>query len=339
MAAKKLAFTFFIILAGLSSCNNPTSSDNDGIHGNALFVLEASAQTVSRINLDSATVLLSFATTGDVPGDIAMDGERLYILNSTPASLSVIDAADGTEITTVNLPAGSNPYQIAVAEDALYITGWISGQLYKVNPDDFTITDSVEAGTNPQGIALNDEYIFVANSGGYPDYTASSVSVIDRAGFSVATTITTSLNPQNFAWAPDGTLHLICTGNYVDVGGRVNVIDPNSLTVTDSVLVGGAPGYIAITDAGAGYLSDFGAAPNGNLYKYDSAIGSLERSPSDPILVNWGASEIVLNADNSRLYVANFNEATVQVLDTETDAVVETYVVNDGPQSLALSEE
>lgn len=339
MKLHKSIISLLIVLLTIIGCNNPTAPEKSSQSGSALFVLEAGSQTVSRIRLDTSAVSLNFALTGDIPADIVTSDQNLLILNSTPPSLSVLDARTGEKITTVNLPPHSNPYAILPRADAIYVSGWSSNHLYKLDATDFSMVDSIEVGVNPQGIAASEEYLFVANSGGYPDYAASSVSVINQSDFSMVKSIPTGINPQNFAWAPNGTLHLVCTGNYVDVFGQADIIDIENLSVSDSVMIGGSPGYIAITDGGAGYLSAFGDGQNGFLYKYDTATGNIIHGNTNPIRVNKGAMDLAFSSNRSRLFIANYSDATVQSLDVDNNTVETTYTVNDGPQNLVLWEE
>jgi len=331
----------FAIVIGIVmvSCNSSPSGPNNSSGNNALFVLNANAQNVSRVNLDSATVTNDFATAGDVPADIAVYGSDLLILNSTPPSLEVTDLADGTVKKTVNLPLQSNPYQILVDQDAIYITGWLSNQLYLVNGLDYSLVDSVEVGVNPQGLIANQDYIFVANSGGYPNYSASTVSVVNKSDFTLQKNIQVDLNPQNFAWGPLGNLHVVCTGDYSSVGGRVDIIDPGALNVQGVLQFGGTPGFISITDQGFGYLTDYGTSNYGFLYKYDALQNTVIRDQSNPIQINPGAMDLLFDQAASRLYVANFGVATVQEFSTKDETLVNTYTVSDGPQSLALYRE
>ncbi len=323
-----------IVLLGCK--NNPSGPHNDLIGSHTLFVLNANSQTVSKINLDSATVTNDFAEAGDVPADIATYGSHLLILNSTPPSLEIANLSDGTITQTVNLPLNSNPYQLLVDQDAIYVTGWLSNQLYLINGLDFSLIDSVEVGVNPQGMISNSDYVFVANSGGYPNYTASSVSVINKSDLTVARTLPVSMNPQNFTWGPFNNLHVVCTGNYATVGGKVDIIDPAGLVVVDSLLFGGTPGFIAMSDQGYGYLTDFGNQNYGFLYEYDALSASVIYDTSNPIQLNTGAMDAVYDSQTSHLFVANFSAATVQEISTKNDSLVQTYVVGDGPQNLTL---
>jgi len=336
MSYFRLFFVSLIIGTIFLSCSSNPSGPNNTADANALFVLNANAQNVSRVNLDSASVTNDFATAGDVPADIAIYGSNLLILNSTPPSLEVANLSDGAVTKTVNLPLQSNPYQMLVDQDAIYITGWLSNQLYLVNGLDYSLIDSVEVGVNPQGITSNQNYIFVANSGGYPDYSASTVSVVKKSDLTLDKNIPVDLNPQNFAWGPLGNLHVVCTGDYSSVGGRVYIIDSNSLDVIGALQFGGTPGFIAITDQGFGYLTDYGNSNYGFLYKYDALQSAVIRDQSNPIQINPGAMDLLFDQTTSRLFVANFGVATVQEFSTKDESLLNTYTVSDGPQNLSL---
>ncbi|MCF7803379.1 MAG: YncE family protein [Candidatus Marinimicrobia bacterium] len=329
---KVLLVVFGIALLLMTGCDD-NLVDSGGTAVEGLFVLNGLAQTVSHIDLTTDEVSLQFVAAREIPSDLGIIGEHLLVLNSSPASMDVFAAEDGNSITTINLPGGSNPYGLHIDGNYIYITGLSSNQLYIVNAGNYTLEDSAAVGTGPQGITSDDSHIFVANNGGWPDYSESSVTVLNKSDYSVDTTISTSTNPQEFTWTPDGNLHVVCTGNYDDITGKVDVIDVNSMAVTQTIEFGGTPGRIASAEQKV-YLSDAGDQENGFLYSYDAITYTVLNDNESPIHVNNGAMGLVFSDANKDLYVSNFNANTVQKFDVETGEVLQTYEVSDGPQSL-----
>ena len=321
-----------LLLAGCDS--NPTDSNNTAAEG--LFILNGSAQTVSHIDLSTDEVTLQFANAREIPADIDILGEHLLVLNSTPASMDVFLVESGNSVSTINFPGGSNPYNLYVDGNFIYVTGWNSGQLYIVNAGSYSVEDSVAVGIGPQGITSNDDYIFVANTGGWPDYASSSVSVISKVDFSVTNTIDVSTNPQNFAWSDDGKLHVVCTGNYNDIFGKVDVLNVSSMAVDTTLEFGGTPGFIESASDGKVYLADAGDADHGFLYAYDATDYTIYNDNESPISVNNGAMDMVFDDSEELLYIANYNANTVQSFNATIHEVVQTFEVSDGPQTLAL---
>jgi len=324
-----------VIIFLLAGCDtNPMESDNTAAEG--LFVLNGSAQTVSHIDLTTDEVTLQYVNAREIPSDIGILGVHLLVLNSTPASMDVFLAEDGSSVTTMNLPDGSNPYGLHIDGNYIYVSGWNSGQLYIVNAGSYSLEDSITVGIGPQGITSNESHIFVANTGGWPEYAGSSVSVIRKSDYSVVNTIDVSTNPQNFTWTSDGKLHVVCTGNYNDIFGKVDVINPSTIQVDTTLEFGGTPGFIERTSDGTVYLADAGDADHGFLYSYGGVNYTNYHDNNSPISVNNGAMDLVFDETAGVLYIANFNANTVQSFDIQSNEVIQTFEVSEGPQSLAL---
>lgn len=331
-----LLITFTALL--FVSCNSVTEPE-DSAAGN-LFVLNGLGQQVSLINLETEQVTDGFVDARDVPADIAIHGENLLVLNSTPASLDVYSLVDRAAVKSLNLPAGSNPYAMLISGDRIFVSGLVSNRVYIIDASsNYVLTDSVGVGIAPEGMAVNSDYLYVACTGGwFNNYDPSTVHVIDPETLLPIDTVSTDANPQRMSWSSDGRLHVVCTGNYADVSGSVNVIDPANMTVVTTIPVGGAPGNIEITSNDIAYLSDFGVASEtdstGYLYSYDALSYSVLNNNNDPVLVGYGAGGMEYDAQGDRLFIANFGIDAVQQLNPDDNSVSATYEVGDGPQSL-----
>lgn len=309
--------------------------------GNSLFVLNGNGQTITKVLPESGQVIQEFAATRDIPNDIARYNDHILILNSTPASLDIISPTDGSRINVLNLTAGSNPYAMHVDGDDIYLTGLVSNRLYKINGPSMTLEDSVGAGVAPQGVSTDREYIYVTSTGGWQNnYTPSTVHIIEKTTFTPVDTLEVSANPQRLAWAPDGKLHVLCTGNYASIAGHISVIDPAEIAVDTTVFIGGAPGHLLITPNGAGYLSDYGQDTGeetfGFLYYYHTGNLNVTYSSSNPVPVGYGAMGMAYDSTRNRLYLANFGDDRVQEIDPRDFSVTHSYQAGDGPQELLL---
>ncbi|HKJ66794.1 MAG TPA: hypothetical protein VKA68_02460 [bacterium] len=330
-----------LIITGFSGCDvSPTQPEQD-VTGASLFVMNALSQTVSRISLVTEEVDSVFAYTEAVPGDMALLGDRLLVLNSIPASLQVISLQDTTTRQTYNLTPGSNPYDLYATSEHLYVSGLNSGQLYILDAANYRVIDSVGVGAAPEGVAADESLIYVASSDGWQQgYAHSAVHVLSRRSYAPVDTVPVHPNPQRLALATDGMLHVVCTGNYVDEFGVVEVIHPVTLSVETSLQSGGAPGYILLATDDRAFLSAFGMefdqGSAGFLYTYNPGDFQLLRDSGNPIEVGYGAMGMAYDQEQNLVYVANFKENTVQGLDPQTYQINSTYPVGDGPQSVTV---
>ena len=200
------------------------------------------------------------AGLGDVGNDIAVNGDELWIVVNNSGIMEVLSAKDETEIAAISVPT---PRNVAFDDTYAYVTSWAGayanygsdysitdyknpkGQVYRINLSTKKLDGSVEVGYQPEGIALRDGKLYVANSGGIasqlpPTYSYdNTVSVIDTKTFAVTKTIEVQVNLKN-AWSDGaGNVYVTCLGDYWSVHSGLYVIDRNDAVkhVSDYVSV------------------------------------------------------------------------------------------------------
>ena len=212
-----------------------------------------------------------------------------------------------------------------------YVTCSQSNTVKVVNPTAFTLTKSIPVGVGATGIAITAGKVYVANTafnGTNYTYGQGTVSVISTGADSVLKTINVQTNPQGCAIAPDGKVHVVCTGDYASQFGKVVVIDPTTDNVSQTVTVGGSPGNIAISPAGIGYLGTFGSG----LITYRTATGVVKDSAAHPLLAGMDGSGVAFDLSGN-VYVAAFGlDKVIKV--SAADSVLKEYAVGDGPLSV-----
>jgi len=309
-----------------------------------LYVLNNLGRTLSKMNLETSEITNDILTVGNIPNRIHTRGDKIYVVNSTPAGIAIIDGQTEEVSNTIALAEGSNPWDMAfVGTSKAYVTNLLANSVTVIDLVSGDSLTSIPVGENPEGILVVNNTAYVANTGGYPDYTPSTVSVIDIRADSVTKTLDVPLNPQDLALAPDGNIHVVCTGNFGNVSGRVAVINPFGDTdftplVVDTIEVGGSPGNIVITTDGLAYLPDFGDGANGFVYSYNVFSGAIINDSTNPILVGNGAMTLLFDTPTGNLYVSNFSDDTVQMLDASSGAVLNTFGFGDGAQAMAILE-
>ena len=100
-----------------------------------------------------------------------------------------------------------------------------------------TVTKTIDAGVGATGIAISNGKVYVSNTafdGQNFSYGQGTVTVIEGATGDVVTTINVATNPQSVEVAPDGMLHVTCTGDYFSTWGKVEIINPDSRTLSSS---------------------------------------------------------------------------------------------------------
>ena len=309
-----------------------------------LFVENSLGRTLSWVDLESGQVRNDLVTLGQVPNQVVSYRDRLYVLNSVPPEIVQVNPVNAEVVAKIALPEGSNPYDMClVGARKAYVTLLVANQVAVVDLAEGRVVGSIDVGTAPQGVFvdLTSRRAYVTNTGGYPDFAESSVSIIDVSTDSVVATLPVPTNPQFVAMGPDFNVYVVCSGKWGENQGKLCVINPwappnYQPAVVDTIALGGFPGDIAITSSGKAYVADWGDESGGFLYVVDVYADSVLHDRANPVRVGRGAMRLLLDPVTEALYVSNFDQDTVQKFDTEGDSVVTTYRVGDGPQGLAI---
>ncbi len=175
---------------------------------------------------------------GDVGNDIAIHGNEVWMVVNNSGIVEVVSAQDEVEIAAIQVPT---PRNIAFDNQYAYVTSWAGayatygadysisdyknpkGQVYRINLNTKKVEGTVEVGYQPEGIAVYNGKLYVANSGGIasqlpPTYSYdNTVSIIDAASFKVEKTIEVEVNLKNVYASSNGTIYVTTLGNYWDV--------------------------------------------------------------------------------------------------------------------------
>ncbi|MBN1995990.1 hypothetical protein JW935_00475, partial [candidate division KSB1 bacterium] len=195
-----------------------------------LYIMNGSAETLSKMNLEDNAIVQNIVETGQVPNQIAVHNKKLYLVNSGTDDIFVIDPQNDRQVEKIiALKSGSNPWFIAFAGTfKAYVTNFVGNSVSVIDIESGSVVKDIPVGTAPQGILISENKAFVTNTGfvgmGLP-YEQATVSIIDILTDSVTHTINVPTNAQDLALDPMGRIHVICTGNYMDITGKVAVID------------------------------------------------------------------------------------------------------------------
>ena len=318
-----------------------------------MYVLNGSAETVSKMVMQTGAVQQNVALTGQVPNRIYVHQGMVYVLDSGTSDIKVINPMSDEVVKTIALKPGANPYDMKfVGLNKVYVSNWIANTISIVDIKEGSIDGEINVGKGPEGLLLVNNQAFVANTGyagwGVP-YDQGSVSVIDVIADSVTFTIPVPTNPQDIVLAADGRVHVLCTGDYAQIGGKIAVIDLytgplwNKPAVVDIIEIGGSPGDLVITPGSKAYCIAWGDGVNGWLYSYDAASGEVFHNVDDPIFVGPNAGQILYDGREHCLWLPMMKmwggDGFVQKYDIQKDEVVWTSgVLGAGTQQVAILE-
>jgi len=165
---------------------------------------------------------------GDVANDMLIYGSKMYIAVTNSAIIFICDL-EGNILKEIQ---EGSPRHLCAEGGKVYAT-LFEGYAAEIDTVTFSVRKT-QVGANPEGIACSGGKIYVADSFGYDTSGTygTSVSVLDRSTFSVIKEITVLNNPQTLHVTSDGTLYLICWGNYADIPASLQKINPATDAVT-----------------------------------------------------------------------------------------------------------
>lgn len=158
---------------------------------------------------------------GDTGNDMAIHDGRLYIVVTGSHKVEVLDAYTATRIGQVDI---SSPRRIAFDDTHAYVTSTVGGagdrgSVVRFKLSDLSLDGTVGVGINPEGLAMHDGRLFVANSYNYTTGEFdSTVSVVDPSTMQVSYAVDTrAVNLQHIVADSFGTLWVSSRGNYYDL--------------------------------------------------------------------------------------------------------------------------
>jgi YVTN family beta-propeller protein len=301
------------------------------------FVVNNLAETLSRIDLSNGSVQNHITVLGTTPNQISYSGGYLYVLNSISADLQKIDPQTHSVIADIPLPAGSNPYNMALDDQYAYVVCLVSGSVERIDLSTNQLNGEITIGGYPEGALIFGNRLYVAQTGFNPNdfsYGQGQMAVIGLDSFTLETEVNVGKDPQSIIATPDGRLHVVCTGNYVDISGAIYIYNPLSGAVEDSILIGGQPVNGVIASDGICFLAAGGWVDHGYIYSYNAESGEVLHGPSNPIQAGLGISALAMDSLGF-IYSCDFGSDTVTKLNS-SGQIITTYDVGDGPQSIVI---
>ncbi len=214
-----------------------------------VLVINGLSETADLYDVERDTLLPSVFVTGKTPNFLLSHNGKFYLVNSGyggPPSLQVIDPRSLTVEAEAPLPNGSNPMQVAILGDNLYVTSFTLNRVYKLNAS-LQVVDSVQVGRAPDGIlAYNGKLYVVATFYDLATYQSDTGKLYVLApDLQVEDSLILSLNPQKIA-EDSGYLYIL-GGDWTLGGGYLLQVDPATLTITNTAnITAGVPGALDI---------------------------------------------------------------------------------------------
>ncbi|MDE7396621.1 MAG: YncE family protein [Muribaculum sp.] len=184
---------------------------------------------------------------GDVGNDIGIYGSKLYIVVNCSHKVEVLDSHTGRRIGQVDIP---NCRYIRFHRGKAYVSSYVGpvlidpaapkGAVYEVDTLSLSVIRKVSVGYQPEEMEIIDDYMYVANSGGYraPNYD-NTVSVIQMVDFKQVQQIPVGINLHRLKKDKYNKLWITSRGDYQSRPSRLYVMQKkpgyNQMVVTDTI--------------------------------------------------------------------------------------------------------
>lgn len=188
--------------------------------------------SLMRFSFDRQSLTRNYFTSinhrglGDTANDLAIYGNKIYVVVNVSSTVEVIDFLTGNSLKQIRITSENGsprePRHIAFHKDKAYVCAY-DGTVTRIDTTSLAIDGVTSVGRNPDGICVQNDRLYVSNSGGL-DHASGlgvdhTVSVIDIATFKETHRITVGPNPGKIAAGTDGTTVYVATrGEDVEAG-------------------------------------------------------------------------------------------------------------------------
>ncbi len=300
-----------------------------------ILVVNSNSETLSSLDPSTGVMTVQARTLGTWTNRITAvpPGRRLLVTNSGDNAIEIVDAEDLASLGTVEVGPGHNPWTaVAVDGGRAVITNWLSGTIRVGNLLDGSAAEPVETTPGPEGVLVQGETAWIActNFRSDGEWGEGRVDVVDLETGTVTASIPVGANPRDIAEAPDGRLHVLCTGTYGgagDPGGTVHVLEPTARAAADTLLLGGSPTRLDVDDSGTMWA----VGPAGGLRRWNSSTLEPLPDPADDVLGGPGLSALDADPARSAVWITHFDEDLLLEVDAGTLEIRDAWLVGDGP--------
>lgn len=193
--------------------------------------------SVSWVDLSNSEVSNSFFLNnaqrqlGDTGNDIKQYGNKIYIVVNVSSTIEVLDANNFASIKQIPMVENSiskQPRNIAFNDGKAYVTCY-DGFVDVIDTISLEIENRIPVGSNPEGIEVVNNKLYVSNSGGLNvGPMDSTVSVVDIMSQQEIQKIVVGLNPGQIAIDIEGDVYVVIRGDYAGIPSSLTRIDSQS---------------------------------------------------------------------------------------------------------------
>lgn len=242
---------------------------------------------------------------GDVGNDIGIYGSKLYVVVNCSHKVEVLDSRTGIRLGQVDIP---NCRYVRFYRGKAYVSSYVGpvlidpnapkGAVYEIDTVSLAVTRKVSVGYQPEEMEIVDDYMYVANSGGYrvPDYD-NTVSVIQMIDFKQVRQIPVGINLHRLRKDRYNKLWVTSRGDYQSRPSRMYVMEKrkgyNQMVVTDT-LPFGVSNMAILGDSLYFYSTEWNNYTQSNTITYGIVDIRTKKLVSDNFITDGTEKEITI---------------------------------------------
>jgi YVTN family beta-propeller protein len=249
---------------------------------------------------------------------------RAYVTKVCENAVAVIDLDTNTVIASI--PVGLRPHGVAITPDGarVYVTNTDSATVSIIDTGTNTVVATIPVGVFPIEVAITPDgaRAYVANFG------SGTYSVIDTQTNTVLSTTFVNDFPNQIAITPDGTRIYVTSG--LSGTHRITVFDTATNAILDTIF----PPHFNL---GLVFTPDGARAYMEQTFEFlsilDTATNTVVLDAPQPNIFH---DHMAITADGTRLYVVGQAVPVVNVINTSTNAVVDSIPLAFRPNFIAI---
>jgi YVTN family beta-propeller protein len=258
--------------------DNPLTTKYDGVYVINEGLYGQNNSSISFINLTDNVVnnhvyedANNGQSLGDTGNEMEIFGNKAYVAVDNSNKIEIVNLDNFKSLGFIDLGVGSSPRDVVIIDSTLgYVTSLYTNKLIKFNPASKQVIKAINVGDKPEAAVYANGKIYVTNSG---FGSGNTISVIDITTDTEIAKLQVGFNPRFAHKADDGTVYVVCSGQY-DATGRGGIYKITNLQVKDSLIVNYNPGESCLAGNSTMLLAN-----NFGLYKVNLTNMSIDNTP------------------------------------------------------------
>lgn len=217
-----------LLLCTTSACDNSENTPATGIYVANQGIFGQNNGTITIYNpITQSTTQDAVANVSTLVQSLSFSNQTGYIVANTGNRLDIFDAATNTR--TAQIRKLNSPRYFLKNNTKGYVSSLYADSVYVLNLNNNSITKRIKVGATPEGLAMVDNQLFVANSG---FGAGTTLSVINMLTDEVTTNVNLGCDSPRMIFADaEDEIWAICLGNTIWNANYTQIISQSNAKV------------------------------------------------------------------------------------------------------------